>query len=154
MIINKLIITVALVIACAATATAMWILPLSSAAGESSVFTIGGGLFVLFFLGALLAGGIALRFGAKVGTAAVTKTPTARPVARSAPAAGQEEGTVKWFNAKKGFGFICRDNGEDVFVHFRSVQGGNRYLKPGQSVRFTVVDGEKGKQAEDVELLD
>jgi CspA family cold shock protein len=63
----------------------------------------------------------------------------------------QELGTVKWFNAAKGFGFITRENGEDVFVHFRSIQGkGHRSLGEGQSVIFSVAEGEKGLQAVDV----
>jgi CspA family cold shock protein len=63
----------------------------------------------------------------------------------------QERGTVKWFNAAKGFGFITRENGEDVFVHFRSIQGkGHRSLGEGQAVIFSVTEGEKGLQAVDV----
>ncbi len=63
----------------------------------------------------------------------------------------QERGTVKWFNAAKGFGFITRDNGEDVFVHFRSIQGkGHRSLGEGQAVIFSVTEGDKGLQAVDV----
>lgn len=63
----------------------------------------------------------------------------------------RETGTVKWFNAAKGFGFITRAGGEDVFVHYRSIRGsGRRALKDGQRVRFKVVQGEKGLQAEDV----
>lgn len=60
-------------------------------------------------------------------------------------------GTVKWFNNAKGFGFITRNEGEDVFVHFRSIQGdGYRTLDEGQSVEFKLVEGPKGLQAEDV----
>lgn len=63
----------------------------------------------------------------------------------------QERGTVKWFNAAKGFGFITRENGEDVFVHFRSIQGkGHRSLGEGQPVIFSVAEGDKGLQAVDV----
>ncbi len=63
----------------------------------------------------------------------------------------QERGTVKWFNAAKGFGFITRENGEDVFVHFRSIQGkGHRSLGEGQAVIFSVAEGDKGLQAVDV----
>jgi CspA family cold shock protein len=63
----------------------------------------------------------------------------------------QERGTVKWFNAAKGFGFITRENGEDVFVHFRSIQGkGHRSLGEGQRVIFSVTEGDKGLQAVDV----
>ncbi len=64
---------------------------------------------------------------------------------------GREQGTVKWFNAAKGFGFITRDNGEDIFVHFRSIQGkGHRSLGEGQTVFFDVTEGDKGLQAVDV----
>ncbi len=67
---------------------------------------------------------------------------------------GRERGTVKWFNVKKGFGFVTRDNGDDVFVHFRSIRGsGHRSLSEGQGVKFSVVDGQKGLQAEDVSVL-
>jgi CspA family cold shock protein len=74
------------------------------------------------------------------------------PANSSAKISGdQERGTVKWFNAAKGFGFITRENGEDVFVHFRSIQGkGHRSLGEGQSVIFSIAEGEKGLQAVDV----
>jgi CspA family cold shock protein len=58
---------------------------------------------------------------------------------------------VKWFSASKGFGFITRDNGEDIFVHFRSILGkGHRILREGERVEFAVTEGSKGLQAEDV----
>ena len=64
----------------------------------------------------------------------------------------REAGTVKWFNVKKGYGFITRDQGDDVFVHFRNIQGsGRRSIAEGQRVKFRVVDGDKGLQADDVE---
>ena len=67
----------------------------------------------------------------------------------------REMGTVKWFNTSKGFGFISRDQGEDVFVHFRAIRGdGHRVLLEGQRVEFVVAHREKGLQAEDVEPLD
>ena len=73
------------------------------------------------------------------------------------PADGdREHGEVKWFNVSKGFGFIRRDNGEEIFVHFRSLRGPNRdrrQLKEGQRVSFVVADSEKGPQAEEVEPL-
>lgn len=71
-------------------------------------------------------------------------------------AAGDEEtGTVKWFNIKKGYGFITRDLGDDVFVHYRNIQGGQgrKAIAEGQRVRFVVVTGDKGLQAEEVEAL-
>ena len=60
-------------------------------------------------------------------------------------------GTVKWFNETKGYGFIEQENGPDVFVHFSAIKGdGFRTLTDGQKVEFTVADGQKGPQAENV----
>ena len=65
-----------------------------------------------------------------------------------------ETGTVKWFNDAKGFGFISRQSGEDVFVHFSAIQaGGFRSLQEGQQVQFDVVKGPKGFQAENVKAV-
>ncbi len=61
------------------------------------------------------------------------------------------KGTVKWFNAAKGYGFISRENGEDVFVHYSAIQNdGYRKLLEGQAVEFSVVETPKGLQASDV----
>ena len=66
----------------------------------------------------------------------------------------RESGAVKWFNGTKGFGFITRDSGEDIFVHFRSIRGeGHRTLRDGERVEFVVTDGDKGLQADDVVSL-
>jgi cold shock protein len=63
----------------------------------------------------------------------------------------KEQGTVKWFNASKGFGFIQRQSGEDVFVHFSAIQmDGYKSLTEGQTVEFEVKQGPKGYQAENV----
>ncbi len=63
-------------------------------------------------------------------------------------------GTVKWFNGDKGFGFIAREGGADVFVHFSAIQGdGFRNLQEGQKVEFTVEKGPKGPQASNVTVL-
>lgn len=68
--------------------------------------------------------------------------------------AEREQGTVKWFNGSKGFGFISRDGADDVFVHFSAIRGdGFRNLEEGQKVEFTVVQGDKGLQAQDVIAL-
>ena len=68
---------------------------------------------------------------------------------------GEETETVKWFNAKKGYGFITRDTGDDVFVHYRSVEGnGRRGITDGKRVSFVVVESDKGPQAETVQVLD
>ncbi|MCX6095809.1 MAG: cold-shock protein [Candidatus Bipolaricaulota bacterium] len=68
--------------------------------------------------------------------------------------AERETGTVKWFNDSKGFGFISREKGGDVFVHFSAIRGeGFRSLGEGQKVEFTVTQGQKGPQAQDVVVL-
>ena len=65
-----------------------------------------------------------------------------------------EQGTVKWFNDAKGFGFITRENGEDVFVHHTAIQSkGFRTLQEGQRVQFNVVKGPTGLQAESVQAV-
>jgi cold shock protein len=65
-----------------------------------------------------------------------------------------EQGTVKWFNDAKGFGFLSRATGDDVFVHFSAVQSnGFRSLQEGQQVEFNVVKGPKGFQAENVRVI-
>jgi len=62
-----------------------------------------------------------------------------------------ETGTVKWFSNEKGYGFISREGGEDVFVHFSAIEGeGYKTLNEGQAVEFEIVDGPKGKQASNV----
>lgn len=64
------------------------------------------------------------------------------------------EGTVNWFNAVKGFGFIGREEGDDVFVHFTAINmDGYRKLEEGQRVEFSIEDGPKGPQAANVEVL-
>lgn len=66
----------------------------------------------------------------------------------------REKGTVKWFNNEKGFGFITREKGDDIFVHFKSITGdGYRSLTEGQCVEFTVTQGQKGLQAENVTVI-
>ncbi|MET3650902.1 MULTISPECIES: cold-shock protein [Dyella] len=65
-----------------------------------------------------------------------------------------ETGTVKWFNDAKGFGFISRSSGEDVFVHFRAIQSqGFKSLQEGQNVSFIVTQGQRGLQAENVQIV-
>lgn len=99
----------------------------------------------------------ALFFFASFITALVVannKTKTRSQTKQTAPASinkSRETGVVKWFNTNKGFGFITRDNGDDVFVHFRSIRGqGHRTLIEGQRVEFNISKGDKGLQAEDV----
>ncbi len=66
----------------------------------------------------------------------------------------KEQGTVKWFNGSKGYGFIERASGDDVFVHFNAIVGdGYKNLEEGQRVEFSVTQGQKGLQAEDVVVI-
>lgn len=66
----------------------------------------------------------------------------------------KQTGTVKWFNESKGFGFIQRDEGPDVFAHYTNIVGdGFRSLREGQKVSFTIGEGKKGPQAENIEAI-
>jgi CspA family cold shock protein len=88
-----------------------------------------------------------------VGAKPASTTPSSTQVTQKPPAsdASRDHGTVKWFNVSKGFGFIVKDDGEEIFVHFRSIRGeGRRSLRDGQSVSFIVAESDKGPQAEDV----
>jgi len=68
--------------------------------------------------------------------------------------ADRKQGTVKWFNSSKGFGFISQTSGDDVFVHFDSiVSDGYKTLEEGQKVEFSVTQGQKGLQASDVRVI-
>jgi cold shock protein len=69
--------------------------------------------------------------------------------------ANRSQGTVKWFNAEKGYGFISQENGDDLFVHYSEIQGnGYRTLEEGAKVEFEITQGRKGFQASAVTLLD
>lgn len=106
---------------------------------------------------------VSLTYGGRAAKAqqGKSKKPRAhKPAGKSAPRAtagdgSREQGQVKWFNVSKGFGFITKDDGEEIFVHFRAIRdGGRRGLKDGQRVSFIVADSDKGPQAEDVEGID
>jgi len=85
-----------------------------------------------------------------------TSAPAASSTRQSRPPVGtgpRETGTVKWFDATKGFGFIVRDSGSDIFVHFTAIAGdGYRSLEEGQKVEFSVGEGKKGPVAAEVIL--
>lgn len=131
-------------------------------AGISNYFIV---LFLLVFVASLIA---SLALGGR------RRSRSSGTIIESDTEDGRERGTVKWFNMKKGFGFITRDNDPsegshghnsdysngyqvsqgDVFVHFRSIRGnGYRTLAEGQRVKFYVVQGDKGPQAEDVSAI-
>jgi len=79
---------------------------------------------------------------------------SSRPAATTASSSdGRETGSVKWFNVKKGYGFITRDSGDDVFVHFRNLSSGRRSISDGQRVSFVVTNGDKGLQADEVDAI-
>lgn len=136
MILRQLI--VAVVVALFFAALAAYVLMPFTELGRLAVFSA---FFVAVFAGALI---------------------TALPFSRSAASMGatslegtRETGTVKWFNRTKGFGFIIRDNGDEIFVHYRSIRGGGRpSLRDGQRVEFKVVERAKGTQADDVSAID
>jgi cold shock protein len=100
-----------------------------------------------------------LALGCELKTSLANRVPTTKPTPKPAKPVRnkgekRESGTVKWFNTNKGFGFISRDSGSDIFVHFRAIQGdGQRFLQEGQRVSYVVAEREKGLQAEQVEII-
>ena len=112
----------------------------------SASFQFDAAAFVAFSLATLITSFL-LGFVASATTGSTADSSAAALGAR-------ETGRVKWFNFSKGFGFITRENGEEIFVHYRSIRGkGRRSLNDGQRVEFTVAESDKGLQAEDVEIL-
>ncbi len=136
---------VALIVALFFAALAAYVLEPFAEVGPVEVFTA---FFVAVLAGALIT---ALPFTRSVWTSSPANT--SRPV--RADHEGREIGTVKWFNRTKGFGFVIRENGEEIFVHYRSIQGrGRPSLRDGQRVEFTLVERAKGPQADDVLPID
>lgn len=113
---------------------------------------VGGQPAVLFSLSSAAAA-VLLHLGLNLGRRAATQQsqPQASQETNEREWGDRETGIVKWFNTTKGFGFIARDTGEDVFVHFRAIRGdGPRMLVEGQRVEFSVIRRDRGLQAEDV----
>lgn len=108
---------------------------------------------IALFLAATVIAALLPSMGAASSAAPSGQEPSRKETA--AVASGpREEGSVKWFNVSKGFGFITKDNGDEIFVHFRSIRGeGRRSLRDGQRVSFVEAQSDKGPQAEDVEPL-
>ncbi len=155
-----------------------WVSELALMGGASVYFATALGCFVLLCLGTVAAAALAPPMVVRAVADAPVAPPRAKPAPRQPAAAepatreveeddwddeedvidpndGREEGDVKWFNTNKGYGFITRDNGEDVFVHFRAIRGrGPRMLHEGQVVRYQVIKNERGLQADDVSIIE
>jgi CspA family cold shock protein len=118
------------------------LMPLESSGGQPAV---------LFSL-SCAAAGVLLHLGLNLGWRAAPQQEQLQADGEDEPQwSDREIGTVKWFNSAKGFGFIARNTGEDVFVHFRAIRGeGHRVLVEGQRVEFSVIRRDRGLQAEDV----
>ena len=137
---------------CAAAGAAIYWLAASQ--GEASVSTAAlFGLLLAVAMSALVIDAV-IR-GSVSNTTQRSSEPRAKQAKSIAKSDGsREQGTVKWFNTNKGYGFIARDSGGEIFVHYRSIQGsGRRFLRDNQRVEFAVGEGEKGPQAEDVAIL-
>lgn len=140
-----------LLIAAAVIQAAVVLIPIVSIAGQPA--TLASLVLVCFAVLLQLATAQSkdLRTTDSSRASGVRKSQPKRAAPAAGPAAGRETGTVKWFNTSKGFGFISRDSGDDVFVHFRAIRGeGHRVLVEGQRVEFTIMMRDKGLQAEDV----
>jgi len=138
----------ALLIAAVAVQTAIVLIPVASFAGQPATLAS----LMLAFIAVLLQLATSQTKSTSAGAhRGASKARKVQPSHTAAPIAGRETGTVKWFNTSKGFGFISRDSGDDVFVHFRAIRGeGHRVLVEGQRVEFTIMMRDKGLQAEDV----
>lgn len=112
-------------------------------------------LFACFAIATLLTALLPAAAARETTAPRTSRTGSRSPGADDAHDDTREEGKVKWFNVSKGFGFIIRDDGDEIFVHFRSIRGdGRRSLRDGQRVGFVVGNSAKGPQAEDVVALD
>ncbi len=111
-------------------------------------------IFAIVFLAIALASFISPLIQAGASSGKSSTSSTKKSAKKAAKSGNREQGTVKWFNVSKGYGFVTRENGEEIFVHFRSILGeGRRVLREGDSIEFSVTQGDKGPQAEDVEPL-
>ncbi|WP_284041386.1 cold-shock protein [Vreelandella olivaria] len=141
-----------------------WLAELAINGGGGVYIAVALGCFIMLCIGTLAAAALAPPLVVK---ADVTRVKPAPRQPKAAPAVedeeediidpndGREEGEVKWFNTNKGYGFITRDNGEDVFVHFRAIRGrGPRMLAEGQIVRYHVIKNDRGLQADDVSIIE
>jgi CspA family cold shock protein len=118
---------------------------------EGSVYILDVRYVAAFLIATICTALLCSCIGGKSCTRSSSSSSRSQAKDSSAP---RENGTVKWFNVSKGFGFITRENGEDIFVHYRNIRGeGRRRLFDGQEVEFSVIDSDKGLQADDIEVL-
>ncbi|MGO2241185.1 MAG: cold-shock protein [Halomonas sp.] len=142
----------------------LWLAELAISGMSGVYIAVAIGCFIVLFLGTLASAAFA---PSMVASDAMARSTSASRPSQAAPLEddeeediidpndGREEGDVKWFNTNKGYGFITRDNGEDVFVHFRAIRGrGPRMLAEGQIVRYHVIKNERGLQADDVSIIE
>ncbi|GEN28125.1 hypothetical protein HVA01_17710 [Halovibrio variabilis] len=145
----------------------LWLTELAISGVSGVYIAVAFGSFIVLWIGTLAAAALAPPMVVAAEVAARPKPAARQPQAAAAPLDddeeediidpndGREEGEVKWFNTNKGYGFITRDNGEDVFVHFRAIRGrGPRMLAEGQIVRYHVIKNERGLQADDVSIIE
>lgn len=150
-----------------------WVAELALVGGAGVYFATALSCFVLLCVGTVAAAALAPPMVVRAPAASVKEAASPAPAAHQPapepaeedeldhednvidPDDGREEGDVKWFNTNKGYGFITRDSGEDVFVHFRAIRGrGPRMLHEGQVVRYQVIRNERGLQADDVSIIE
>ena len=138
----------------AAAVVATVALPKLAGLQSESVMAAAAVVFVLSLISSLLTGASSGSAASASSSGSNRRSGGAEVISASEANDDREGGVVKWFNVTKGFGFITRDQGDDVFVHFRSIRGtGHRSLTEGQRVKFEVVESDKGLQAEDVSIV-
>jgi CspA family cold shock protein len=143
-----------LILSIVLSAAAITILQQMSSSDGAAHPTFEPAIFAIVFLAVALASFISPLIQAGTASNKASSPAPKKASRKSSKSGNREQGTVKWFNVSKGYGFVTRDNGEEIFVHFRSILGEvRRVLRDGDSIEFSVTQGDKGPQAEDVEPL-
>ena len=140
----KLTSVFAVVLTSALIALVAWLVGLSTILPEPAAY----------FAIALLAASLGLLLNDQLGDDSAAQKTGTKKTRKHKKNQDRERGKVKWFNSRKGFGFITRENGEEIFVHFRAIAGNDpRALRDGQKVEYLVTEGSKGLQADEVIAL-